>query len=203
DRQIRAVAFAVSQLDDSTVTAIPIGETRSNRIEYFLGDGFAQDVCLDLPASVEIIALAESDHLFRERPHFFGLRQSGHQAAVIEKVRDKIPGQRPPMRHIPAELSICVSMSHSVCSDCAGTTGRPCSSTFIPSCRPMLCRISLISLRDLRPKFLVLSISASVFVTNSPIVRILAFFRQLYERTESSNSSTDLFKCSATASWRT
>ena len=43
----------------------------------------------------------------------------------------------------------------------------------------MLCRISLISLSDLRPKFLVLSISASVFCTSSRIVRMFAFFRQL------------------------
>ena len=43
----------------------------------------------------------------------------------------------------------------------------------------MPARISLISFRDLRPKFLVFSISASVFWTSSPMVRMLAFFRQL------------------------
>ena len=43
----------------------------------------------------------------------------------------------------------------------------------------MPARISLISFSDLRPKFLVLSISASVFVTSSRSVRMLAFFRQL------------------------
>ncbi len=43
----------------------------------------------------------------------------------------------------------------------------------------MSARISLISFSDFRPKFLVLSISASVFCTSSPMVRMLAFLRQL------------------------
>ena len=43
----------------------------------------------------------------------------------------------------------------------------------------MPARISLISLSDFRPKFLVLSISASVFCTSSPMVLMLAFLRQL------------------------
>ena len=56
---------------------------------------------------------------------------------------------------------------------------RPCSSNFMPRPRPISCRISLISFSDLRPKFLVLSISFSVFCTSSRMVWILAFFRQL------------------------
>ena len=59
-------------------------------------------------------------------------------------------------------------------------------------------RISLISLSDLRPKFLVLSISPSVFWTSSLSVRMFAFLRQLYDRTESSSSSTLLSRCSLT-----
>ena len=51
-------------------------------------------------------------------------------------------------------------------------------------------RISLISLRDFFPKFLVFNISASVFCTKSAIVLILAFFRQLAARTDNSNSFT-------------
>ena len=42
-------------------------------------------------------------------------------------------------------------------------TRRPCASIFMPKPRPRLPRISLISFSDLRPKFLVRSISASVF----------------------------------------
>jgi len=48
----------------------------------------------------------------------------------------------------------------------------------------------LISLRDFRPKLRVLSISASVFWTSSPMMWMPAFLRQLADRTESSSSST-------------
>src|ERR1044071_7527963 len=58
-------------------------------------------------------------------------------------------------------------------------TALPCSSIFMPRLKPMEVRISLISFNDLRPKFLVFNISASVFCTSSPMVWIFAFFRQL------------------------
>ena len=48
----------------------------------------------------------------------------------------------------------------------------------------------LISFSDLRPKFLVLSISCSERCTSSPMNLMSAFCRQLAERTESSSSST-------------
>ena len=70
-----------------------------------------------------------------------------------------------------------------------------CSSR-MPNPNPSSVRMSLISWRDFRPKFLVRSISGSLFWTSSRMVRMLAFFRQLDERTESSSSSTLLSKCS-------
>src|SRR5712692_10230704 len=63
-------------------------------------------------------------------------------------------------------------------------------SIFIPSSKPISRRISLISLSDLWPKFLVRSISCSDFCTSSPIYLISAFCRQFWERTENSSSST-------------
>ena len=66
----------------------------------------------------------------------------------------------------------------------------------MPRLRPIVCRISLISFRLFRPKFFVLSISASVFCTSSRIVRMFAFLRQLYDRTDSSSSSTHLSRFS-------
>src|SRR5437879_5581844 len=58
-------------------------------------------------------------------------------------------------------------------------TALPCSSIFMPRLSPIEERISLISFSDLRPKFFVFSISASVFCTSSPMVWIFAFFKQL------------------------
>ena len=51
----------------------------------------------------------------------------------------------------------------------------------------------MISCKLFLPKFLVFAMSSSVFLVNSPIVRMFAFFRQFEERTESSNSSTGVF----------
>src|ERR1035437_10255874 len=48
-------------------------------------------------------------------------------------------------------------------------------SSRIPSDSPMSARTSLISLRDLRPKFLILSMSCSVRCTSSPIYLMSAF----------------------------
>src|ERR1700691_5293010 len=56
---------------------------------------------------------------------------------------------------------------------------RPCSSNFMPRLQPILCRMSLISFSDLRPEFLVFSISDSVFCTSSRRFWMFAFFRQL------------------------
>src|SRR5271155_2693436 len=56
---------------------------------------------------------------------------------------------------------------------------RPCSSNFMPRLRPILVSISLISLSDFLPKFLVFSISFSLFCTSSRIVWMFAFFKQL------------------------
>src|SRR5258706_7261256 len=53
-----------------------------------------------------------------------------------------------------------------------GQMMRPCSSNFMPSARPILVSISLISLSDLRPKFFVFSISFSLFCTSSRMVNI-------------------------------
>ena len=58
-------------------------------------------------------------------------------------------------------------------------------SSFIPRDRPISDNTSLISFSDLRPKFFVLSISASVLLTSCQILLISAFFRQLALRTDS------------------
>src|SRR5262249_55004349 len=176
---IGAIALSVAKLDNPAVAAVPITKSGSDRFENFLCYGITQQIRLQLTAGVKVVPFTERDHLLRKRSYFFCLRQGDHQTAVIEKVRHEIPQQRPAMRRVTAEFAVSIAMSHTVCSVCAGMIGRPCSSSFMPRERPIPERISLISLSDLRPKFLVLSISASVLVTSSPIVRIFAFFRQL------------------------
>src|SRR2546430_17556754 len=77
------------------------------------------------------------------------------------------PGYRPPPRESSDEGA-------AVWLGSGGQMMRPGSSNFMPREKPTLTRISLISLRDLRPKFLVLSISFSLFCTRSRMVRLLA-----------------------------
>ena len=68
--------------------------------------------------------------------------------------------------------------------------------------QPQLTEQLLISFSDLRPKFLVLSISCSLFCTSSPMYFRLAFCRQFCALTENSRSSTarNRFSLSSAAS---
>src|SRR5207249_4105670 len=75
-------------------------------------------------------------------------------------------------------------------SNCERRRSNSSGSRRMPRCRPISPRIVLISFSDFLPKFLVLSSSPSLFCTRSAIVRMLAVFKQLDARTESSSSST-------------
>src|SRR5205085_6892662 len=67
DSKIRAVAFAVAQLDDPAVATLAVGKAGSDGIEYLLGNRRPQKIRLDLPSRMKVVALAESNHLFGER----------------------------------------------------------------------------------------------------------------------------------------
>src|SRR5688572_5776069 len=187
NRDVGAIALSVPQLYNPAVPALAIGKLRCDRIEDFLRDRIFEQIAVDHAARLQVIALAQGDHLLGQRADFLRLRQGRHEAAVFEKRRHQVPQQRSPVRRVPAEFTSFVSVSHTYYSIYsagysageAPATGRPCSSSRIPRASPIPPRISLISFRDFRPKFLVFSISASVLMTSSPIVRILAFFRQL------------------------
>src|SRR5437867_1189263 len=112
NRQVRAVAFPVSKLDDAAVAAIPVGKTGCNRIEYLLGDSLTEKKCLQLAAGVKIVALAERDHLLSKRTNLFCLRQSCHEAAVIQKIGNEITKQGAAVRRVPAEFAMRVLVSH-------------------------------------------------------------------------------------------
>ena len=65
---------------------------------------------------MEVVALAESNHLLSERTHFLRLRKRCHQAPVIQKIRDQVSQHGAAMRAVPAQLPVGIPMSHSVCS---------------------------------------------------------------------------------------
>src|SRR5207253_1561094 len=161
---------------------------------------------------MERVALAERDHVLGKRPRSLRAGERGSDALPLDEVGDQIAQGGPAMSGFASEFESCIEVSHgfsraykpAVSSGVGGAVwlgsgGQmmwPRSSNFIPRLRPILCRISLISLSDFRPKFLVFSISFSLFCTSSRMLWMFAFFRQLYERTESSSSSTERSKCS-------
>src|SRR5256885_11295204 len=112
DGQLRAVAFTVSELDNAAVAPVAIGETRSNRIKYFLCHGLAKKKCLKLAAGVKVVALAERNHFLRKRTNLLCLRQSRHETAVIQKIRNEITKQRAAVGRVPAEFAMRVPVSH-------------------------------------------------------------------------------------------
>src|SRR5207237_7849710 len=145
----------------------------------------------------------DRDQPLDERPQLLGARHGRRQMLVAKEGCRLVAEHRDAMLRDAAQLSMCDSVSHGC--DPVGTGPAPsfqsCEaavgwSTRMPRLRPIVCRISLISFRLLRPKFFVFSISASVFCTSSRIVRMFAFLRQLYDRTESSSSSTLLSRFS-------
>ena len=66
------------------------GETGRDRLKNLLGYGVAQQIRLQLPASMKVVALAERNHFFGKRTQFFRLRKRSHQPAVIEEVRHQV-----------------------------------------------------------------------------------------------------------------
>src|SRR5262245_20121455 len=99
----------------------------------------------------------------------FLVEKGGHHVAKHRHTMGGFPSQFPPgnpMSHKSPSPIILSRISRRLYSVLAGGIGRPSSLSFIPNDRPISARISLISFRDLRPKFLVFSISASVFCTN-------------------------------------
>src|SRR6266498_138001 len=133
---------------------------------------------------MEVAALAERDHLFREGLDGLGLRLGRLDPAVLDQRAREVGVERLPVRGVAAELLPCAAVAQRYAP-------RPPSSP--RKVRPCPARVSLTSSTDFLPKFGMPASSVSVLVTRSPIVSIPTRFRQLYERTPSSSSSIGKF----------
>ena len=153
-------------------------------------DGRILDKGQRLAPRVEILAFSQRDHPLRNGANCLGAGQGCSDTLLVEERRHHVAEHAYPMgsfsspAFLPATRCLMNPVSDllqrsSRYSGFGAATGLPSASSFIPKDKPISESISLISFRDLRPKFLVLSISASVFWTSSPIVLISAFFRQL------------------------
>src|SRR5437867_5270651 len=189
-----AIAFAEAQAHDAGVAAGALAEAGTQRIEQLLHRRRGFEKRRSLPAGVQRIALGKRNHAIHQRLDGLGLGHGGDHALLLDHAGHQALKQGIAGTHVPLEFGSASSVSHeypyspgaSGCSYWAsssgvisgmepgagagGATSLPCASTFMPSESPMLPRISLISLSDLRPKFLVRNISASVFCTSSPMV---------------------------------
>src|SRR5215470_7490017 len=134
---------------------------------------------------MQVATLAPRDNPIYQTPYFFCLGFSCLYTSVRKHRHSQITEQSFTMATRAVQMPAFFEVTHNLssCFDKGSYSFfAPCQSSpsrFIPRLSPMLVRISLISLRDFRPKFLVLSISGSFFWTSSPMVLILAFFKQL------------------------
>eukprot|EP01022_Parablepharisma_sp_SALTPOND_P013736 TRINITY_DN18452_c0_g1_i1.p1 TRINITY_DN18452_c0_g1~~TRINITY_DN18452_c0_g1_i1.p1 ORF type:complete len:655 (-),score=144.50 TRINITY_DN18452_c0_g1_i1:937-2901(-) len=150
----------------------------------------AADIGLGLAPGVQIAPLGQGDHLLGHPLQLLGLGVGGLDLLVLEQRGDHVAKHGPAVRGGAAEPAVVLAVSHFsfVLASSSSRAGK--SSRLMPRDSPISVSISLISFKDLRPKFLVLSISDSLFCTNSPMYLMSAFFRQLALRTLSSSSST-------------
>src|SRR5882724_7660347 len=220
DGDLSSIAHANARGDDARVASRAIRELRCDIAEELLRDARRHDVSRRLPSRLQRVALAERDHFFRHWPRRFRAGQCRSDAPVFKKIGHQIPQRRAAVPWIASQFRSRFQVSHvsfflassyrptessvegaAVWLGSGGQMMRPCSSNFMPRLRPIFTSMSLISFSDLRPKFFVFSISFSLFCTSSRMVWMLAFFRQLYERTESSSSSTLRSRCSRRGSF--
>src|SRR6266540_7077357 len=133
---------------------------------------------------MEVAALAERDHLFREGLYVLGLRLGRLDPAVLDQRAREVGVERLPVRGVAAELLPCAVVAQRYA---------PMPPSSPRKVRPCPARVSLTSSTDFLPKFGMPASSVSVLVTRSPIVSIPTRLRQLYERTPSSSSSIGKF----------
>ena len=127
-----------------------------------------------LAPGVERAPLGQGDHLLGDGPGRPGLGQGRPHPLAFEERRHEVAQERPAVGGVPSEHSLLDLVPHasvsfsgvpSLMSAWIRSMSRGWSSRFNPRFR--LARVSLISARDLRPKFLVLRSSSSVFCTSS------------------------------------
>ena len=116
-------------------------------------------------------ALGLGDEALGDAPQLLGLRVGRLDRLMENEVGREAAEHGAARAGVAVELATRITMTHGLlssvsqaCACCAFQRSSICGqlSIFMPSERPMLARISLISLRLLRPKFFVFSMSCSV-----------------------------------------
>jgi hypothetical protein len=153
-------------LDNACVTTLAILVARSQLFEKLVYSTLSADGCQCLAASVQVPTLSQCNHPISPSTQFFRFWQGRINPLMLKQGGHHVSKHGCPVTRCPIQFPAGDSMAHGYsCSflRCSISARLGKFSSFNPSDRPISARISLISLRDLRPKFLVLSISASVF----------------------------------------
>src|SRR5579864_608468 len=174
----RRIAAPQPRSDDPGVSSASLLIPGDDRGEEPLGDGAVGHELGDLPAGVEVVAQREIDLPVRDLLGLFGLRGRRRDPLLDDQRRNQAPKQGQPRAGVAAQPPPLLPQRH--------------QAPLRRSSRPSAASFSLTSSSDLRPKFLTLTTSSSVFCSRSPRVLIPARFRQLYGRTERSSSSTGM-----------
>ena len=125
------------------------------------------DVVAELKASLdgEVLAGGDAGHADASKV-WNGMYDERRPVAVLRPISEEdVRRAVAVLAEVDAPLAIRGGGHH--IAGFGGCDGGTKPSSFIPRLKPISARISLISFKDLRPKFLVLSISVSVFWTSS------------------------------------
>src|SRR5262245_13260847 len=171
-----SIAIADPELDDPRIPPVALLEAGGDLGEELLDHGGSLQHRRGAAPGVERAPLSERDHPIRPAAQLLGLRIRRTDRLVLQKRRDQIAEERTPVRRRAVQLHPCDAMPHAQAVSFSRSRRRRSSSSRggkfssrIPRPRPISRRMSLISLSDLRPKFLVLSISCSVRWMSSPM----------------------------------
>jgi len=153
------------QLDDSGITTCGVSKAFLSLFEKLENDILFADNRQHLPLGVQISAFGKGNQAIGPPFDFLCLDIRGADAIIFEKRCDHVSKHGASVAGGPTQFQSGFTVSHTVVYSLLSgpSVGGIKPSSFIPRERPISDRTSLISFKDFRPKFLVLSISCSVF----------------------------------------
>src|SRR5690606_1991779 len=212
-RHLGSVTLAVAGLEDARVPTRARGEPRPDFLEQLVGNLALLHVPHCEPAVVQGAGLRLGYELLDERTQLLGFGLGGLDRLVLyERAREAAHESELLLARAPqlppgfAMTHGCYSSSSSGAFSAARLGGvpqsrmrtpSPLSSYRIPKFKPSRSGRSAVSWSDVLPKFFTCKIWLSVCRTRSPSVRMLEFFSEFTERTESSRSSIGVRSTSA------
>src|SRR5437660_296097 len=109
---VGAVTLVPAGADNARVSAIPVAETRANRVEQLDHRVAGHEVRRRQPPRREVASLAERNHLLDDGLRGLRLRNGRFDPLLHDHRRDQVPQQRAPVRGVPSEFVACYFVTH-------------------------------------------------------------------------------------------